>query len=78
MLIIFGFFITMTPATSGRAVLPESIKVPFCPCAMIKADLQLIAENMLMSEGYKETKRLSSQFMTRDGLSEEFLSIQID
>jgi precorrin-4/cobalt-precorrin-4 C11-methyltransferase len=47
-----------------RAELPESIKVQFRPCAMIKADFVLIAENMLMSEGFKEAKVLSSRFVT--------------
>jgi len=59
-----GFFITMNPGYKGRAELPESIKVQFRPCAMIKADFVLIAENMLMSEGFKEAKVLSSRFVT--------------
>lgn len=44
---------------------------------MIKADFKLIAENMLMSEGFKEAKVLSSRFVTLYGLSEELLSFQI-
>ena len=72
-----GFFITMNPGYKGRAELPESIKVQFRPCAMIKADFQLIAENMLLSEGFKEAKVLSSRFVTLYGLSEELLSFQI-
>lgn len=59
-----GYFITMNPGYKGRAELPESIKVQFRPCAMIKADFKLIAENMLMSEGFKEAKILSSRFVT--------------
>jgi len=59
-----GFFITMNPGYKGRAELPESIKVQFRPCAMIKADFQLIAENMLLSEGFREAKVLSSRFVT--------------
>ena len=61
---IRSFFITMKPGSKGRAELPESIKVQFRPCAMIKADFVLIAENMLMSEGFKEAKVLSSRFVT--------------
>jgi dynein heavy chain len=72
-----GFFITMNPGYKGRAELPESIKVQFRPCAMIKADFVLIAENMLMSEGFKEAKVLSSRFVTLYMLSEELLSFQI-
>jgi len=44
---------------------------------MIKADFQLIAENMLLSEGFREAKVLSSRFVTLYGLSEELLSFQI-
>ena len=44
---------------------------------MIKADFVLIAENMLMSEGFKEAKVLSSRFVTLYMLSEELLSFQI-
>lgn len=72
-----GFFITMNPGYKGRAELPESIKVQFRPCAMIKADFKLIAENMLMSEGFKEAKILSARFVTLYGLSEELLSFNI-
>jgi len=72
-----GFFITMNPGYKGRAELPESIKVQFRPCAMIKADFPLIAENMLMSEGFKEARILSSRFVTLYMLSEELLSFQI-
>jgi len=67
----------MNPGYKGRAELPESIKVQFRPCAMIKADFKLIAENMLMSEGFREAKVLSSRFVTLYGLSEELLSFQI-
>lgn len=72
-----GFFITMNPGYKGRAELPESIKVQFRPCAMIKADFILIAENMLLSEGFREAKVLSSRFVTLYMLSEELLSFQI-
>lgn len=72
-----GFWITMNPGYKGRAELPESIKVQFRPCAMIKADFKLIAENMLMSEGFREAKVLSSRFVTLYALSEELLSFNI-
>jgi len=44
---------------------------------MIKADFKLIAENMLMSEGFRQAKELSSRFVTLYGLSEELLSFNI-
>ena len=58
-----GFFITINPGYKGRAKLPESIKVQFRPCAIIKVDFLLIAENMLMSVGFKEYTLLSLRFV---------------
>ena len=72
-----GFFITMKPGYKGLAELPKSIKVQFRPCSMIKADFVLIAENMLMSEGFKEAKVLSSRFVTLYILSKKLLYFQI-
>ena len=54
----------MNPGYKGRAELPESIKVQFRPYAMTNAGFKLIEENMLMSEGSKEAKVLSSRFVT--------------
>ena len=69
-----GFFITIDPDKKDFAQLPESIKLQFRPCAMIKANLQLITKNIPMREGFMEAKVLSSCFVTMDGLSEELLS----
>eukprot|EP00960_Hanusia_phi_P039486 753915-Hanusia_phi.AAC.17 len=69
-------FITMNPGYAGRTELPESVKALFRPCAMVTPDMDLIAEIMLMSEGYAEGKVLARKFMILYRLSEALLSAQ--
>ena len=66
----------MNPGYAGRTELPENIKALFRTCAMIRPDLAIICENMLMSEGFLGARDLAIKFTTLYGLSKELLSKQ--
>ena len=69
-----GAFITMNPGYLGRSELPEGLKALFRPITVVVPDLELICENMLMSEGFVDAKILAKKFTTLYFLCRDLLS----
>ena len=74
-----GIFVTMNPAGKkygGRSKLPENLKNLFRPVAMSKPDNDIIAEAMLVSEGFSAAKDIAHKLCELYGLSEKLLSVK--
>ncbi|KFD50374.1 hypothetical protein M513_08756 [Trichuris suis] len=61
-----AIFITLNPAGKhygGRQKLPDNLKLLFRPVAMLTADDEIIAENLLLAEGFTHSKAIGAKLV---------------
>ena len=74
-----GIFVTLNPAGKGyggRSQLPDNLKQLFRSVAMTVPDNELIAEVLLLSEGFHHAKAMARQVVTLFDVSRQLLSRQ--
>ncbi|KER30421.1 hypothetical protein T265_03154 [Opisthorchis viverrini] len=74
-----GLFITLNPAGKGyggRQKLPDNLKQLFRPVAMSQPDVDLIAEMILFSEGFRHARLLGRKLVSVFALARQLLSVQ--
>lgn len=75
-----GIFVTMNPAGKGyggRSKLPDNLKQLFRSVAMTVPDDELIAEVMLLSEGFKCAKEFGKKLVSLFQICSQILSHQL-
>ena len=74
-----GIFVTLNPAGKGyggRSQLPDNLKQLFRSVAMTVPDNELIAEVMLLAEGFRHAKVLATKVVSLFDVSRQLLSRQ--